>query len=93
MNLNDAEIHCLEFIKLFSSNGRRSGMRYSKRGVPHVLVWKDNCWHSITYFCKEKNFRVFWPYKSNPQNKRDFKSFNETVAFINGWKDEHRSKG
>jgi len=79
-SLNAAEIHCIKFIQ----NLPKSGMRYSFNGVPHVLTMKDKVWHSITYFCKTKTFRVFWPYKSKSmsQSKKDFKTFDEVMEFF-----------
>jgi len=78
--LTDAEIYCLMIIRKLP----RSGMRYSRKGVPHVLALKNNKWHSITYFKKRDKFRIRWPYRSNEQLKRDFKDFEDVLKFMRG---------
>lgn len=65
--------------------------RWSKRGVPHLVVTNIinpvNGTYSIAYFGKTKIYRIFSPYPSygQPQTKQDFLSIEEVIKFFRGF--------
>lgn len=48
--------------------------RFSKRGVPHLVVWFKDDLYSLCFFGKSKIWRLFHPYfsRGGPQTKKDF---------------------
>jgi len=59
--------------------------RWSRNEVPHLLVELGNgITYSICYFGRSKSWRVFWPYQTNNQQKRDFPSINNIIGFLEG---------
>lgn len=60
--------------------------RWSRRGVPHILVTTTGETFSVCYFGKDRIYRVFSPYYSqgNPQIKRDFEELRDIIRYIRG---------
>ena len=60
--------------------------RYSRRGVPHVVVKSANPRAktgsaSICYFATTNVFRVFHPWRSSIQARKDFPTLETAWAF------------
>lgn len=57
-------------------------MRWSLRGVPHLLVNVGRQVFSVAYFSGIGHYRVFWPYPADCQKRIDLLSAEGVRAFL-----------
>ncbi len=58
-------------------------VRISKRGVPHIVIAKGDTTYSIAYMGRKRFWRVFYPYPSNNQKKKNFSNIEQLQLFFN----------
>lgn len=69
-----------EQIKPFA---KEVAFRWSRRGVPHLLVELGRgIVYSLCYFKVSKFWRVFYPYGRGEQKKQDFSSVRDMIKFL-----------
>lgn len=57
--------------------------RWSRNGVPHVVLQFRSQTHSVCYFGRDSFYRIFHPYGEDcPQEHHDCKTPQEVVEFI-----------
>ena len=56
--------------------------RFSKRSVPHIVVYTDDNTYSIMYFKRTDRWRIFYPYPSNSQVKFDEPTFGQVEEYF-----------
>jgi len=58
--------------------------RFSKRGVPHLIVWVKNEVYSLCFFGSSKIWRLFHPYPSygSSQTRKDFLTIEGVVNYF-----------
>lgn len=56
--------------------------RVSRRGVPHVLITRGGVTYSVCYFKRSNLYRVFYPYGSSNQERRDFATLDDLTGFF-----------
>ena len=57
----------------------RGECRFSRRGVPHVVVRGTV---SVCWFERSRRYRVFWPFGVHPQHRADCRDVIEVQAAI-----------
>lgn len=57
-----------------------SHVRVSARGVPHIVG--EGLAYSIAWFGKHRKYRLFYPYASGSQSRRDFKSQDALIWYV-----------
>ncbi len=59
-----------------------STLRTSMRGVPHLLVTLNKIIYSVCYFGKNRQFKVFYPYPSDKQQRACCPTSNDVLRFF-----------
>jgi len=62
----------------------RTQARFSRRKVPHLIVWAYGEVYSVCFFNSTKTWRVFYPWPSygKTQTKIDIPSFGHVVEYF-----------
>jgi len=72
-----------ELIKEVEGFSKDVSFRWSIDGVPHLLVELGRgIVYSLCYFKSGKNWRVFFPYGTGDQQKKDFYDTDSMVKFL-----------
>lgn len=64
--------------------------RWSRRGVPHIIVAMSNGDYSVCYFGKYRSYRVFFPYPGEAQFKWDTKDPASVIKYIDSQQPKNR---
>lgn len=56
--------------------------RWSRRNVPHVVIPFKEGKASVCYFSSTDTLRLFWPYPSCTQSRKDFNTLNELLQHL-----------
>ncbi len=70
----------------------KSTLRTSMRGVPHLLVTLNETIYSVCYFGKSRQFKIFYPYPSNNQQRAYCPTSNDVLRFFKSKKDKAEVK-
>ena len=72
--------------KLLDGLASRIGgfVRWSKGGVPHIVVDVSASTYSVCYFGKDKFYRVFYPFPGEVQLRLDFFTSGGVVKYFDG---------
>jgi hypothetical protein len=81
-----------DLIREVAPLARDTAFRWSRRGVPHLLVETARTVYSLCYFEGRDFWRVFHPYGRGNQRKWDFGSVEEVIKFLAKRKTEEETK-
>ena len=62
--------------------GYKVTFRWSRNRVPHFVVESNGRGFSVCWFKRPKVYRVFYPYPGENQTRRDYRTPEEVVKYI-----------